>query len=128
MSSSSTSTSTSSTRASTFNKPSSSIYAANLLRKNLQILHFWTYNYIDKHEHFDQYQHQFHLNNFNRFNYQKDFTFKLFHDSVDGGAWPFLVRGAICLVCDALRCPGQHARYTSKISVLVLPRKGLVNQ
>ncbi|KAG4975633.1 hypothetical protein JHK86_035107 [Glycine max] len=46
-----------------------------------------------------------------------------------GGAWPFLVGGAICLVnsvnerdlsllnsyvevCDALRCSGPHARYT----------------
>ncbi|KAK7384515.1 hypothetical protein VNO78_30211 [Psophocarpus tetragonolobus] len=46
-----------------------------------------------------------------------------------GGAWPFLVGGAICLVnsvnerdlsllnsyvevCDAFRCSGPHARYT----------------
>ncbi|KAK7383750.1 hypothetical protein VNO78_29432 [Psophocarpus tetragonolobus] len=46
-----------------------------------------------------------------------------------GGAWPFLVGGAICLVnsvnerdlsllnsyvevCDALRCSGPHVRYT----------------
>ncbi|KAK7384701.1 hypothetical protein VNO78_30402 [Psophocarpus tetragonolobus] len=46
-----------------------------------------------------------------------------------GGAWPFLVGGAICLVnsvnerdlsllnryvevCDALRCSGPHTRYT----------------
>ncbi|CAG7862883.1 unnamed protein product [Brassica rapa] len=29
-----------------------------------------------------------------------------------GGAWPFLVGGAICLVCDALRCYWPHARYT----------------
>ncbi|KAL2223594.1 UNVERIFIED_CONTAM: hypothetical protein Sindi_3067300 [Sesamum indicum] len=49
-----------------------------------------------------------------------------------GGAWPFLVGGAICLVnsvnerdlslltsyaevCDALRCSGPHARYTDVI-------------
>ncbi|KAM7460768.1 hypothetical protein LguiB_035866 [Lonicera macranthoides] len=49
--------------------------------------------------------------------------------SMGGGAWPFLVGGAICLVnsvnerdlslltsyvevCDALRCSGPHARYT----------------
>ena len=84
-----------------------------------------------------------------------------------GGAWPFLVRGVICLlncdnerdlpllnspaspgwspasqrdyrlkavgswrqkqVCDALRCPGQHARYTDGASEYTPLPKGLGN-
>ncbi|KAK7395839.1 hypothetical protein VNO78_16410 [Psophocarpus tetragonolobus] len=56
-----------------------------------------------------------------------------------GGAWSFLVGGAICLVnsvnerdlsllnsyvevCDALRCSGPHARYTNIIAIVGLQR------
>uniref|UniRef100_A0A336LFU7 CSON008601 protein n=1 Tax=Culicoides sonorensis TaxID=179676 RepID=A0A336LFU7_CULSO len=38
------------------------------------------------------------------------------------GAWPFLVRGMICLVRDALRCPGLHARYNEDINVYPIPK------
>ncbi|KAK8502469.1 hypothetical protein V6N12_060872 [Hibiscus sabdariffa] len=64
-----------------------------------------------------------------------------------GGAWPFLVGGAICLVnsvnerdlslltsytevCDALRCSGPHARYTDVFneSIALADRPGASHQ
>ncbi|KAJ5079635.1 hypothetical protein M0811_14356 [Anaeramoeba ignava] len=58
----------------------------------------------------------------------------LFHDFMDGGAWPFLVRGVICLqqqVRDALRCSGLHTCYNVNnnklLKLLILNKEFLVN-
>ncbi|KAJ5079616.1 hypothetical protein M0811_14358 [Anaeramoeba ignava] len=53
---------------------------------------------------------------------------------MDGGAWPFLVRGVICLqqqVRDALRCSGLHTCYNVNnnklLKLLILNKEFLVN-